>query len=113
MAMFLARLSRRSVLRNTAALTISSLFTLNAGATDSGPPQTSVWTFNSTVPGPEIRVRQGDRLRVTVENQLTEDTTVHHHGIRLPNAMDGVPHLTQKPIAPGETFVYEFDVPDA
>src|SRR3546814_20934885 len=66
-----------------------------------------------TIPGPQIRVRQGDRLRVLVENRLDEETTVHWHGIRLPNAMDGVPHLTQKPIGPGETFAYAFDLPDA
>ena len=76
-------------------------------------PETAVWSYNGTVPGPEIRVRQGERLRITVENRLAEETTVHWHGVRVPNAMDGVPHLTQQPIAPGETFVYEFDVPDA
>jgi FtsP/CotA-like multicopper oxidase with cupredoxin domain len=76
-------------------------------------PDTEVWTYNGTVPGPEIRVRQGARLRVFVENRLEEETTVHWHGLRVPNAMDGVPHLTQKPIAPGESFVYEFDAPDA
>ena len=80
-----------------------------------GPPHpdTGVWCYNGRVPGPEIRVRQGARLRVVVENQLAEETTVHWHGLRVPNAMDGVPHLTQKPIAPGETFVYEFPCPDA
>jgi FtsP/CotA-like multicopper oxidase with cupredoxin domain len=72
-----------------------------------------VWTYNGLLPGPEIRVRQGDRLKVVVANMLDEGTTVHWHGIRLPNNMDGVPHLTQQPIAPGETFTYEFDVPDA
>ena len=76
-------------------------------------PDTAVWTYNGAVPGPVIRVRQGDRLRVSVENRLDEETTVHCHGLRVPNAMDGVPHLTQKPIAPGKTFIYEFDVPDA
>jgi FtsP/CotA-like multicopper oxidase with cupredoxin domain len=76
-------------------------------------PETAVWSYNGAVPGPEIRVRQGERLRVAVENQLAEETTVHWHGLRVPNAMDGVPHLTQRPIAPGETFVYEFDFPDA
>jgi FtsP/CotA-like multicopper oxidase with cupredoxin domain len=76
-------------------------------------PDTDVWAYNGTVPGPEIRVRQGDRLKITLENALAEDTTVHCHGIRLPNAMDGVPHLTQHPIAPRQSFVYEFDVPDA
>src|SRR3546814_487922 len=49
----------------------------------------------------------------SVENLLEEETTVHWHGVRVPNAMDGGPHLTQKPIAPGETFLYEFDGPDA
>jgi FtsP/CotA-like multicopper oxidase with cupredoxin domain len=58
-------------------------------------------------------VRQGERLRITIENRLAEETTVHWHGLRVPNAMDGVPHLTQGPIAPGEAFVYEFEVPDA
>lgn len=72
-----------------------------------------MWAYNDTVPGPEIRVRQGERLRVSVVNELTEETTVHWHGLRVPNAMDGVPHLTQRPIAPGETYVYEFDAPDA
>lgn len=76
-------------------------------------PQTPAWCYNGRVPGPEIRVRQGERLRIEVTNGLDEETTVHSHGIRLPNDMDGVPHLTQRPIAPGETFVYEFDAVDA
>lgn len=76
-------------------------------------PETAVWAYDGRVPGPEIRVRQGDRLRVAVTNRLAEETTVHWHGVRVPNAMDGVPHLTQKPIGVGETFIYEFDLPDA
>jgi FtsP/CotA-like multicopper oxidase with cupredoxin domain len=76
-------------------------------------PDTDVWCYDGQTPGPEVRIRQGDRLRVVVENRLPEETTVHWHGIRLPNAMDGVPHLTQKPIAPGETFTYEFTCADA
>jgi FtsP/CotA-like multicopper oxidase with cupredoxin domain len=76
-------------------------------------PETDVWAYDGTVPGPEIRVRQGGRLRALVENRLAEETTVHWHGLRVPNAMDGVPHLTQAPIGPGESFVYEFDLPDA
>lgn len=75
--------------------------------------RTSVLGYGGDVPGREIRIRQGERLRVTVENGLREETTVHWHGVRLPNAMDGVPHLTQAPIKPGETFVYDFVVPDA
>ena len=76
-------------------------------------PDTGIWGYDGDVPGPVLRVRQGGRLRVAVENGLDEETTVHWHGVRVPNAMDGVPHLTQKPIAPGETFIYEFEVPDA
>jgi FtsP/CotA-like multicopper oxidase with cupredoxin domain len=80
---------------------------------DQPSPETAVWAYDGAVPGPTIRVRQGDKLRVAVENRLQEETTVHWHGVRVPNAMDGVPYLTQKPIAPGETFVYEFAPPDA
>ena len=77
-------------------------------------PDTPVWTYGGSVPGPELRFKQGERLRVELENGLPEDTTVHWHGIRLPNAMDGVPHLTQPPIkANGGRFLYEFDLPDA
>jgi FtsP/CotA-like multicopper oxidase with cupredoxin domain len=76
-------------------------------------PETAVWSYNGAVPGPQIRVRQGQHVRIIVENRLAEETTVHWHGLRVPNAMDGVPHLTQRPIAPGETFAYAFDVPDA
>jgi len=74
---------------------------------------TQVWNYNGTVPGAEIRVRQGDRLRVSAQNGLDDPTTVHWHGIRTPNAMDGVPFLTQDPIAAGQEFLYEFDVLDA
>ncbi|MEX2649370.1 MAG: multicopper oxidase family protein [Alphaproteobacteria bacterium] len=76
-------------------------------------PENELWTYDGALPGPTIRAVQGSRLRVIVENRLAEETTVHWHGIRVPNAMDGVPHLTQAPIPPGGRFVYEFDLPDA
>ncbi|SFU23275.1 multicopper oxidase family protein [Mesorhizobium sp. YR577] len=76
-------------------------------------PLTDVWAYDGRIPGPEIRLRQGRSAHIVVENRLEEDTTVHWHGIRLPNAMDGVPGLTQPPIKPGESFVYEFTPPDA
>ena len=77
-------------------------------------PTTDVWSYEGSVPGPELRFRQGERLKIEVENALGQETTVHWHGIRLPNAMDGVPHVTQAPIAAnGGGFVYEFDLPDA
>lgn len=76
-------------------------------------PRARVWGYNGAVPGPEIRLRQGAGLRVSVDSDLAQDTTVHWHGLRIPHAMDGVPDLTQPPIAPGARFVYQFDVPDA
>ena len=75
--------------------------------------QTAVWCYGGSIPGPEIRVRQGDRLRVVLDNGLSEDTTIHWHGLRLPNAMDGVPLVTQPPVPPGASFAYEFDAVDA
>jgi len=75
--------------------------------------ETEVWCFNGKVPGPEIRVRQGDRVRIEVDNQLSEQTTVHWHGLRVPNNMDGVPYLNQAPIEVGQKFIYEFDALDA
>ena len=76
-------------------------------------PSTQVWAYNGSVPGLVLRVRQGERLRVVVENRLAEGTTVHWHGVRVPNAMDGVPVITQPSIEPGGRFVYEFAPPDA
>jgi len=76
-------------------------------------PDTNVWCYGGRVPGPTIRVRQGAPVRIVVENGLSEDTTVHWHGIRLPIAMDGVPGISQPPIRPGERFTYEFTPPDA
>jgi FtsP/CotA-like multicopper oxidase with cupredoxin domain len=76
-------------------------------------PLTDAWCYDGSVPGPEIRLRQGGRVRVVVENRLPQDTTVHWHGIRVPNAMDGAPYVTQPPIEPEASFIYEFTVPDA
>jgi FtsP/CotA-like multicopper oxidase with cupredoxin domain len=76
-------------------------------------PQTAVWAYDGTVPGPLLRLRQGEPVRIVVGNGLDQDTTVHWHGVRLPNTMDGVPGLTQPPIEPGESFTYEFTPPDA
>jgi manganese oxidase len=71
------------------------------------------WTYNGVVPAPQIRVTEGDRIRMIVKNELPESTAVHFHGVEMPNAMDGVPFITQPPIKPGETFTYEFVVPNA
>jgi FtsP/CotA-like multicopper oxidase with cupredoxin domain len=73
----------------------------------------AVWAYNGQVPGPILHATVGERVRVRFTNRLPEPTTVHWHGVRVPNAMDGVPGLTQEPVAPGESFVYEFVPKDA
>jgi FtsP/CotA-like multicopper oxidase with cupredoxin domain len=66
------------------------------------------WGFNGSVPGPTVQVNEGDRVRLIVENRLPEPFTMHWHGLEVPNAMDGMPGISQDPIASGDTFVYEF-----
>ncbi len=68
----------------------------------------NAWGYNGRTPGPVIEAVEGDRVRIFVTNKLPERTTVHWHGVLLPNGMDGVGGLTQPHIAPGETWVYEF-----
>lgn len=68
----------------------------------------TVWGYNGSVPGPTIEAVAGDRLRIYVTNRLPAPTTVHWHGLVLPSGMDGVSGLSQKPIPPGDTFVYDF-----
>jgi len=80
-----------------------------------GPDQaaTAIWGYDGTVPGPLLRVKRGEEVKVRLINELSEPTAIHWHGLRLPNAMDGVPHLTQEPVAPGKSFDYRFVAPDA
>ncbi len=66
------------------------------------------WAYNDQVPGPEIRVTEGDKVRIVVKNELPESTAVHWHGVMVPFDQDGVPFITQPPITPGATFTYEF-----
>lgn len=75
-----------------------------------GDTTVTAWTYNGTVPGPLIRVNEGDTVRVILKNELPEATSIHWHGIPVPNNQDGVaePAVTQKPIMPGETYTYEF-----
>ena len=72
-----------------------------------------LWLYNGETPGPEIRVKQGERVRVRFINELEEPTSIHWHGIRISNAMDGVSGLTQDAVQPGEAFLYDFVAPDA
>ncbi len=74
---------------------------------------TPAWTYNGGVPGPLIRAKVGDRLIVHFTNNLPESTSIHWHGLRIPNDMDGVPNVTQAPIEPGESFDYDFVLNDA
>ena len=73
-------------------------------------PRVSVdaYAFNGQVPGPTLRFRQGDRVRINITNRLPESTTVHWHGLVLPNVMDGPANITQKPIENGQLYRYEF-----
>src|SRR6266853_6343181 len=66
------------------------------------------WGFNGSCPGPTIQVNQGDRVRIVLENHLPESTAIHWHGLEIPYAMDGMPYLSQRPIAPGSRLAYEF-----
>ncbi len=68
------------------------------------------WGYNGQSPGPTIECVEGDRVRIFVTNKLPEYTTIHWHGVRVPNGMDGVAGLTQPAIRPGETWIYEFDM---
>ena len=88
---------------------------LTAGETDLrvGGLQWRTWAYDGQVPAKEIRLRKGQTLRAAVTNNLPADTSVHWHGLAIPNPMDGVPPLTQQPIAAGQRFTYEFVVPDS
>ncbi len=76
-------------------------------------PETQVWGYNGAVPGLTIRLPQGERMTRRFVNELPQPGTIHWHGIRIDNAMDGVPGLTQDVVQPGDSFLYDFVVPDA
>ncbi|HEX6964916.1 MAG TPA: copper oxidase [Gemmatimonadaceae bacterium] len=71
------------------------------------------WAYNDQVPGPQIRVRESDRVRIVLHNQLQESTSIHFHGLEVPNDQDGVTFITQPPVKPGSSYTYEFTVPNA
>ncbi|MEL6598050.1 MAG: multicopper oxidase family protein [Pseudomonadota bacterium] len=84
-----------------------------AQLTPEGYPPTAIWGYDGAVPGPTIRVPQGARLTRAFSNALPQPSSVHWHGIRITNAMDGVAYLTQEPVPTDATFLYDFSVPDA
>lgn len=93
--------------------TLEVTLTAKESSWDFGAAKPSpVWTYNGTVPGPLLDARVGDRLVVHFQNRLPEATTVHWHGLRLPNAMDGAPDVSG-PVEPGGTFTYDFTLKDA
>jgi FtsP/CotA-like multicopper oxidase with cupredoxin domain len=119
-------MNRRDVLRaGAAACTPSTFVAAPAGAATrrlraapaevaaAGQGSLAVWAYDATVPGPLLRHPRGAELDVELDNALPDPTTIHWHGVRLPNPMDGVPHLTQPPVAPGERFLYRFALPDS
>ena len=75
--------------------------------------KTPVWTYGGSLPGPLIRAKVGDRLIVHFTNRLPESTSIHWHGLRVANNMDGVPNVTQDPVAAGGSFTYDFILRDA
>lgn len=91
---------------------VSARLTPRAASIDLGGRTVETWAYGDQIPGPLLRARAGDLLRVTVDNQLPVESSAHWHGLALRNDMDGVPHLTQDPILAGGSFVYEFTAPD-
>ncbi len=69
-------------------------------------------TFNGSVPGSQIRVKEGEKVKINLKNELSDPVTIHWHGIRVPNEMDGIPGVTQNAVQPGDTFTYEFTPED-
>jgi FtsP/CotA-like multicopper oxidase with cupredoxin domain len=90
----------------TAKTSKQKLYTPDSAASD-------LWTYNGTCPGPVLRAKKGEVLRVQFKNQLDVPSSIHWHGIRIDNKMDGVSGLTQDPVQPGDEFLYQFRVPDA
>ncbi len=119
------QVTRRAVLAGAGALAVRPAWAATPprleleprrGEVQLGPEGTGparIWGYGGAVPGPEIRVRQGGRVAATLVNGIDQPTTVHWHGIRIDNAMDGAGHLTQMPVEPGARFDYDFTVPDA
>lgn len=91
---------------------ISKTITASAFTADLGGVTVNTWGYGQSLPGPELRAKAGDLLRITLDNQLPDLTTIHWHGIALRNAADGVPGLTQQAVPQGNKFLYEFVAPD-
>jgi FtsP/CotA-like multicopper oxidase with cupredoxin domain len=115
-------LSRRQVIAGAAAAALLQLPARSAAQTSPDGAQilrarvrktSDGLGYDGTLPGPTLRVRHGEELKVRLINELAAPTSIHWHGVRVPNAMDGVPGLTQAAVAPGASFDYRFRPPDA
>jgi FtsP/CotA-like multicopper oxidase with cupredoxin domain len=126
------RLSRRTLIAGSGALAAATLLPGGAQAQQPavdgfrplralpglvplrGPEHemTAIWGYSGVVPGPTLRIKRGEELKVRLFNALPAETAIHWHGVRVPNAFDGTP-LTQKPVLPGASFDYRFRPPDA
>ena len=113
----LASVAIASMPKLVMAMSENNVFHLTAKKTNyalvSGAANSELWTFNDIVSGPEIRVVKGREITVIFKNELDEPTSIHWHGIRIDNKMDGVSGLTQDAVLPGEEYIYTFTVPDA
>jgi FtsP/CotA-like multicopper oxidase with cupredoxin domain len=112
----LSPLSRRRLLAGAAAIFAAPSALRGQAASPSGDVRVlraEPAGYDGIVPGPMLRVTRGEEVHVRLVNALSEPTALHWHGVRLANAMDGVPPLTQPPVAPGESFDYRFTAPDA
>jgi multicopper oxidase len=96
----------------SAAKTVNVAFEPAETEIDLGGVSVRTWAYGGQLPGREIRIRKGETLRAQVSNTLPRDTTIHWHGLAIPNDMDGVPVLTQQPIPAGQGFTYEWVAPD-
>ena len=122
--------TRRAILAGTASLAAANTIPVGVAAQpapprdliarpgrqlllEPGQPDTRIWGYDGQVPGPELRVKQGQEVAVNLVNQLPQATTIHWHGIRIDNDMDGVAGLTQPAVKPNERFTYRFVPPDA
>ena len=101
-----------STRRATDQRVVTARLTPRAATIDLGGPTVQTWAYGESLPGPLLRASAGDLLRVSVENSLPAETSVHWHGIALRNDMDGVPGITQTPIGAGTAFDYAFTAPD-
>jgi FtsP/CotA-like multicopper oxidase with cupredoxin domain len=104
--------ARAEVARHRTGSVVAATLTPRPVTVDLGGPTVRTWAYTEQLPGTVLRAKPGDLLRVEVVNGLPADTSVHWHGLALRNDMDGVPGVTQRPIAAGGRYTYEFTVPD-